>query len=672
MLLEIYNKDFKKISILQNAYSIRENKKINSIDTLEFSLPYFDAKNKYCEPYNYVRFTDGQLYRIVNTALDKSEKGSKTYECEHVISTLLDITLSGYTIIGNRGVYTSEVINFILNYPKTKGLAVNWKLKECDFKREFEYKFENENLLGALFSIPQPFTENYIWKFNTDVYPWELSLKKIDETINPQLYIWNKKNLLNLTKQSDTREICTRLYPLGYGEGINQLNIREVNNNIPYIQSPQEYINKYGIIERVWIDRRYEDAKSLLEAAKSMLKQLQEPSQEYTIGFKQVGKSYFDIAEVGKVSKIIDTDTKEEFKTYITGMSINYDDIEQTNITIANRANNIADAIADLADRQRIEMTYSQGATQMYAQNIQINADQNNGAAIDFFVPEDMRIINKILLKVKQSKFRAYSKATEGGGAKTISDESATIDIDSTEAGGGISTTTGSGGGTVTTTESGGATVTTTESGGATTSGPSSINTTDNADVNIQIDNITLIPNATYLLPTSQAFEGTEFAHVHTAQEHKHNVIIEGHTHDMPHTHYISSHVHILYLQDHAHSLYIQDHTHNMKLEPHKHKIKIPPHSHTIKLPNHEHEIKAGIYFFGNPTSFQIIINGKIKETVLSNECEIDITNYLLNEDKKISRGQWYSIEIKPNDLAYISATLFVQGFIQSRGDMTV
>ncbi len=690
-MLELFNKEFENTRILENASNIKEQLKINSINTLTFSLPYFDKKNNDCKPYNYVRYSGGQFYRIVNIILDKDETGVKTYECEHVISKLLDTTLDGCTIIGNRGVYTEDVINFILSYPKTKGLKQDWILAECDFKRQFEYKFENENLLGALFSIPQPFSDYYIWKFDTSVYPFRISLKRIDETINPQLYIWNQKNMLKLTKQSDLRQICTCLRPLGYGEGINQLTIKEVNNGKDYIRSPQEYIDKYGLIERVWTDRRYEDAQSLLEAAKAMLKQLQEPLEEYQVDFKQVGNSSFDIAEVGKIVKIIDTETKEEYKTYITGMSIDYNDIEKTKITIANKANNIADTVADLADRQRIEMTYSQGATQMYSQSVQINADNKNSAVIDFFVPSEMRIINKVLLKVRVSPFRAYSKATEGGGEETISDESATIDVTSTEsggsvettseAGGGTTTTTGAGGSTVTTTSAGGGTVSTTQNNQSTTSGASSIITTENADVFIQIGNIIIDGNGTYDLPTSPALEGTEFYHTHASLSHGHEIIIDGHCHNMEHYHIIDGHNHIiilpdhfhqLYLDDHFHEIYLPDHEHRILIPAHKHNITIPPHQHKIKLPSHEHAIEPGIYFFGKPKSFEIIVNGKSKQVVASNEGEIDITNYLLGSDKKIARGQWHTIEIKPNDLAYVSATLFVQGFVQSRGDMTV
>ena len=39
---------------------------------------------------------------------------------------------------------------------------------------------------------------------------------------------------------------------------------------------------------------------------------------------------------------------------------------------------------------------------------------------MDFFIPEEMRIINKVLVKVRMTKFRAYSKSTESDAAKVV------------------------------------------------------------------------------------------------------------------------------------------------------------------------------------------------------------------------------------------------------------
>lgn len=68
------------------------------------------------------------------------------------------------------------------------------------------------------------------------------------------MYVRRRYNMTSYTRGRDPQNIVTRLYPLGYGEGINQLNIKGVNDGVPYIQSPKEITDKYGIIERA-VDR---------------------------------------------------------------------------------------------------------------------------------------------------------------------------------------------------------------------------------------------------------------------------------------------------------------------------------------------------------------------------------------------------------------------------------
>ena len=103
-MLEVFNKDEKKLAILENATNIVEILSINAISTLEFSLPYNDKKNEFCKAFHYVRYNGGDLYRITPAELDKTETGFYRYTCEHVIATLLDDVLFGYHIVGNIGV----------------------------------------------------------------------------------------------------------------------------------------------------------------------------------------------------------------------------------------------------------------------------------------------------------------------------------------------------------------------------------------------------------------------------------------------------------------------------------------------------------------------------------------------------------------------------------------
>ena len=210
-MLEIFDKSRKRIAIAENASGVEEERKINSLWYLTFSLPYNDAKNEYCQPFNYVRYNGGELYRIMPVDAEITETGLLTYQCEHVLATLIDNVLFGYHVVGNRGTYTADCIRYVLNRQRVQ----NWVLYECDFARQFEYGWTQETLLSALFSIATPLAD-YMWVTDTSVYPWRLSLKSIGLGQKPQLYVRSGWNMLSYGSGSDPQQICTRLYPLGY------------------------------------------------------------------------------------------------------------------------------------------------------------------------------------------------------------------------------------------------------------------------------------------------------------------------------------------------------------------------------------------------------------------------------------------------------------------------
>ena len=70
----------------------------------------------------------------------------------------------------------------------------------------------------------------------------------------------------------------------------------------------------------------------------------------------------------------------------------------------------------------------------------------------------------------------------------------------------------------------------------------------------------------------------------------------------------------------------------------------------------------------------QFQIDDIIKSALLEDINYVDVTtDYLIDEGTgKIRRGDWQSLEIVPDDLAYIKVSLMVQGFVQSRGDAVV
>ena len=733
-MLEVYNLQRLKTAVLQNSFDRIETEEINAVNKFQFSIPGNDPKIAFCKHFHYVRLDDGALYRILTPRKSKEDTEIKIFDCEHVIATLTDDVLFGQHVIGNVGVYTSDVINYILS----KQTVQRWVLYECDFNRQFEYAWENENLLAALFSVANRFTSPYMWVFDTSAYPWRLSLKAINPDAPPQFYIRAGRNLLSMEEEEAGVDVCTRLYCLGYGEGVNQLTISDVNGGLPYLTAPQSKIDEYGLISRIFVDRRFEDAQSLKERGQAILSELQEPrlSRAFAVAdLYKLTKDDLDRAELGRIACF----TEDGTKTYITAIARNHDIPGDMSLTLATKAVDVASTIADLADRQRIEQVYSQGATQIYAQSVQANATSSVVARLNFYIPEEMRIVNAVKLKINLSAFRSYSRATSGGGASTVTSSSgggstatsssgggATV---TSESGGSTRVTSSSGGGTTVTSSSGGGTTVTSSSGGGTTvastsgggswvtsasgGGDSSTSgwgggTWETSEGGGSWYDTTYDAGAGWYDPaetsTVDEWVATNYPHYHTFEyrhaheysipDHSHSVYIPDHYHDVyipdhahevyipDHSHSVTipnhshsvtirDHSHSVTIRDHSHSIELPSHTHSVTIQSHTHSVTIPNHTHSVSIPEHTHGIEQGLFTFGHPTRAYLYVDGAYKGELQTNT-ETDITAYLLNGEGKINRGAWHSVDIRPNDKAYVTIDMMVQGFIQSRGGNTV
>lgn len=302
-MVRVFDSLRRPVGDLLNAFNVKEHQKMNAVSTFTFALPEDDPKNRLCRQGNTVSWDDGQLYKIMPMKTESDGLGFITYECEHVIATLIDSVMFGHHVFGGLGVAnnTTATIQWLLNRQTMRfdpwvGTWVNdnskirsWNLGVCEINRNFEYGWEQENLLYALWSIGTPFTEDWMFEYDTSIFPYRLNLRRLSNDIRDSIPVMFKKNLTKVIHESDPTTVCNRLYPLGYGEGINQLNIRAVNGGVPFIQSPPAVVASHGgIIERVWIDRRYTDARSLLDAATAMLRGLETPYEQWEIEYANV------------------------------------------------------------------------------------------------------------------------------------------------------------------------------------------------------------------------------------------------------------------------------------------------------------------------------------------------------------------------------------------------
>ena len=654
-------------AVLDNAYQVSYEKIENQIGNLEFSMPLDDPKNEFLQEMLWVELTDNEneyigLYRVMPSTVRKdASNNSITYTANEALCTLLDTVLFGYHELVNRK--TVDVINYLLNKQRTK----HWVLKKCEFTRYFSYAWENENgLADALFSIPQAFDEDYMWQWNTKVYPFELSLVKPPK--EPIARIQEGYNMQGFEIERDPNNLVNRVYPLGAGEGVNQINIKSVNKNIPYVEDAKS-IKEHGLVEYVWVDQRFTVPQALKDNAINMLKKWAQPKISWDVTAADLLKLTDEPLSIDKLRQgtviMINTDDfgsinlriKKETKQDVFGAP------QDIQLELGNLSDDFTTTMSDLKRKQEINETYSQGATNILNYSYQDNCEKAYPAEIEFFLVDDVFHVNTVELTFKTKRYRGYTKAVKGGGATVKSTSAGGASTQTSSAGGGSVVSSSAGGGGSTTSGSGGGSY---QGGSTNTDGGSAQTSSANGSHDHLMFNVIQGPPQTLPKITLRAGGGGEiytearggtFRTASAADNHTHTVNVPSHSHrfniDIP---------------AHSHVVSIPNHTHSISVPSHSHQVRIPAHTHQITLPDHSHPLEWGIYEApSSATSVDIVVDGTTIPVHDTSQQRLNIVNYLRKTSGgKISRGN-HTIKIIPNKLARIEAQVICRVFIQSQ-----
>ncbi|TYO73047.1 phage tail spike protein [Rossellomorea marisflavi] len=651
-MLKVFNQANKPLAYLQNAFNIGYEKRLNELWTAKFSLPLNDSKNEYCTEFNYVEIVDDStdeyigLFRIEPSLTRRSESaGVIEYRLQHVLATLLDDVLFRYHQTTNWT--TRQNIQYLLDQQEVK----HWRLGRVEFERFFHYKYENENgLLGPMLAIPKPFDEEYQWTYDTKTYPWTLELVRPSAVLSCEVRY--AKNMREIEREVDPYNVVNRIYPLGSGEGINQLDIREVNGGKAYLEDADS-IAKYGRKKYIWLDRRFEDAQSLKQNAAALLRKWSVPKVTYKVKAADLsvltGESVDKFTE-GAMVRIVDPDLgvfnqriHMVNKPDITGAPGDID------LEIGNLTDDIATINADIQRRIQVNDAYTQGSTNIDSHNYSDNCDSGHPAVIRFYLPDDLVNVNTMTLSYETEAFRAYSKATEGGGSL----------VKSTKGGGGTQATSSSGGGVAKSTESGGGSSQTSSSGGATTQSSSAGGNHRHRMFAFASDMGSSTPPSNFknFMATANG-DGTAAASAFFPAV-SNDLYTEGSS---------GNHSHTVTIPAHNHAVTIPNHDHSFNIPNHTHLITLPDHTHEIELPDHKHEVAHGIYeLSSSPSAVTVKVDGK---TVLGNATsgnDIDIVPFLAKDSSgRIRRGTWHEVTLTPNGLGRINANIISRLFISS------
>lgn len=696
-MMFLYDKDLVPIGPVSHALRIGYEEKLNNLTTAQLVLPSNDEiVDDIVVPASFARIYDGEedlgYFRFYKIPRDEhAPQGEILYELQSAQCTLLDDTLDGWHEIGGTEIDTRQVIEYILARQSKTGVQ-RWVLGRCDFQAYFQYNFQDVTLLEAIMSLGEVLLEPFRFVFDSTATPWTMHLiRESDDVIRQLTY---NRNMTRIRRSIDGR-VVTRLRGRGYGEGDNQLTIASVNGGLDYIDADDASMRRWGVRCGTHVDTRQTDPALLKAHMEQILLAGKSPTVSYEAEaidlWRQTGEDW-DHVSVGPKALVLDETLKESVIVRVTGRKKSDvgGDPGSVTYTLDNSVADTAEELNEIRDKIGVHELYSQGATNMYSMQIADNADTTHPLVMRFYVPGNVLRINSCLMTWEIEAFRTYitmaraggggARTSEEGGGATVTLPERTLRVEQVSAG-AIDTDGGSVDKTSVPINASGAAVSATGSSGVLTS-----------DFSMNADGM-------------MTQTGKDGAHDHTVNGHTHSISIglpgHGHTlgsdtsqtgglvsvpqisgatgsrapgtsedgehsHAMTHYHQIQGHVHSL---DHMHDM---THMHSIT---HEHIIpsmsfKLEAHSHTVALPEHEHEVEYGVYEGAKAGSVVLRVDGTdVPAEAIGESNELDIAPYMSKDSAgRVTRGTFHRVEFVPDGLTRLTANLFFQVFIQSRG----
>lgn len=681
------------VSPVETAISCGYKRPLNELGTAELTLAQGDALCAAIDvPVSFLRLWDGErfagLYRFRRSTAELQESGGVArYELESAECTLSDDMLIGHHELGGTGLDTRWVLEYILARQTEK----RWVLGRCDFADQYQYNFEDVTLLEAIMSLGEVLVDDFAFFFDAQSVPWTLHLIRL--SAEPTRALVYGRNVSRIVRTVDGR-VVTRLVGRGYGEGDNQLTVASVNGGKDYIDADAQAMARYKVRVGVHADRRQTDPATLLARMRVILAAGSHPRVSYEATcadlYEMTGESWDD-AQPGDLIRMLDEELDGPLSVRVTART--KDDLAgdpgSVVLTFETGVQDAAEELNEILDKIGVQELYSQGATNLYSMQIADSCDGEHPLTLSFYVPGNVLRINECRLKWKIEAFRSYAKLAAAGGGTVVTSAAgggATVTLPSVTISAGVKYT-----GPILD-----------EDGGADpmTSGP----------VNYLGERSTRTESA--------GSHGHNMTHTHIAPSHGHTFTGEPVTYSIAHNHSLAGdgalatggiysgnksirvtpkgtveesgvqwtsspyeavngsvknttgesgeHSHD---NDHLHKM---PHVHNME---HDHIIPammftLTEHKHSSRIEDHTHDLEYGIYTGSRAGSVQIAVDGNaIPAEDIGEEKEIDIARYLrANDDGRVVRGAWHEVTFTPDKLTRITANLFFQVFIQSRG----
>jgi hypothetical protein len=409
--------------------SLPLSEKLSQIDNLKLTIPYNNpGYNQVAELVTRVKVIDTRdnsikfSGRVLNVRDGMDEEGVFTKEiiAESGLGYLNDTHQRRKTLTN---LIPSAILQNIIDYHNSLVEdARKFYLGNVDVLQPvtIDYNYETSlnaviklrNILGGDIGFREQGGNNYIDYLKA-------------EGTNNEVEVKLGYNMKSIMREYDPTDLVNSVIGLGYGEGINQLNLLGLNGSTSDSVDDTESMNKYGRIEGIMTDLDIQNQDTLYQKCLTVLQEKRQT--KLTLECSMLDLSTLIGYELEKFN-IGDTlhiiNDVMGIDIYARVIELETDLLEPWNpwLVISTRPIRLSDQIIDLKQRNMSLENAPQGSTCIFPITKAENADSEHHLTFDLDIPKETININRVYINIHGRKYRADSKdASAGGGATRTS-----------------------------------------------------------------------------------------------------------------------------------------------------------------------------------------------------------------------------------------------------------
>jgi phage minor structural protein len=323
-------------SVLENAYDIIVIGEVNGADTLEFKMPYSDAKRLSLDNEKQVQIA-GDIYRIRTLTDEKGADGHGILSTVYAEAAFYDLTFSAEK---QPREFNADLASAPMQYALE---GTGWSVGTVNVTTLRTWQCQEKNALAILRMAQQIHGGDLVFDSRNRL----VSLLAFSGRDSGALFAY-KKNLTSIKRVVDTRSLVTRLYAFGK----DGMTFASINGGKEYVES-HAYSNEVRVST---LDcSNFTNPYQMLEFANMRLADYAKPRVSYVLSAMDLSvlTGYeHEQWSLGDIVTVDDRDLNLTIKTRVIRRQYNLQEPWKTVLELSSKLRELGDSSSDnLADQ---------------------------------------------------------------------------------------------------------------------------------------------------------------------------------------------------------------------------------------------------------------------------------------------------------------------------------